>query len=165
VHPTFFLVHPAFFENCKIAPVFFLFLKVVFFFKKKNRAVIVAHSSSRFSLFGAVFSSISWQQLGSMKVKVAVFSVAVVVISIRGMQFCCLCVQVYSWSCKSTWSIKALRINLICRRITDQVDLQQAYGSTWSAEDLRRRRRSLTTAEGRRNGAEEEEGETVGCWV
>ncbi|KAL5138823.1 Benzyl alcohol O-benzoyltransferase [Glycine soja] len=32
------------------------------------RAAIVAHSSSRFSLFGAVLSSVPWQRLGSVKV-------------------------------------------------------------------------------------------------
>ena len=46
--------------------------------------------SSRFFLLGAVFSSVPWQRLGSMKVKVVVFSIVVVIGSIRDMHFCCL---------------------------------------------------------------------------
>jgi len=47
-----------------------------------------------------------WQQLGSVKVKVAMFNVVVVGGGIRRMHFCCLCVQLYGL---------IVRINLICK--------------------------------------------------
>ena len=70
-------MHPAFFKNGKTTPGFFLTLKAVFFFFLKSTTSIFVHfRCSRFSLFGAVFSSVPRQRLGAAKVKVAVFSVA-----------------------------------------------------------------------------------------
>jgi len=81
------------------------FKSCVFFLKKSEQPVLCTLLLT--SLFGAIFSSVPWQRLGSMKVKVAVFSIAVVVGGgIQGMHYCCLCVQVYGWSCGSSWSVK-----------------------------------------------------------
>ena len=128
MHPALLLVHPTFFKNAKTAPTFFLPLKVVFF---KTTSTIFAYSCSRFSLFGAIFSSIPWQWLGAVKVKVPMFSVAVVVGGIRGTHLCWVCVVVYCRSCESSWSVIDLWIKLI------RMLIFKTYVSTWSVILLR----------------------------
>ena len=132
MHPALLLVHPTNFKKPKTAPaclqkLFYIFknngtvecLRSASLLPHSlSRFLSSVHSASslffvslhlirfgegsRFSLFGAIFSSIPWQWLGAVKVKVPMFSVVVVVGGIRSMHLCWVCILVYRRSCRSS---------------------------------------------------------------
>ena len=112
MHPALLLVHPAFYKNAKTAPVLSFSFKKLFYFLKTAQCFFLhcCASSPSFSLFGAqcfvVFSSFPCDRLGSVKVKVSVFIVAVVGSSAVANEVC-ICIGCAFW-----WTVKR----------TDQLD-------------------------------------------
>ena len=126
MHPSLLLVHPTTFEISKsipVAPSFSLFHEQCFHLLHpafKNGTMLPFAHSLLFSLRYAVFPRILFvpllsvwfaERLGSVKVKVPVFGVVVLVGDIRGTQ---------CWVCSGVWQIA--RIKLIRKKFTDQLD-------------------------------------------